>query len=97
MVFNISWLYIHETWPRSSDQIATFVLVRRFQGSSGQQADTGAHFLRLSSVIEKSDVKEDGIDTGCVLHYKVNPYVNSHTDGPTCWVAGMRFSAGGRS
>lgn len=32
-------------------------------------------------------VKGHGIDTGCVLHYKVNPYVNSPTDGLTCWAA----------
>lgn len=38
--------------------------------------------------------KEDSIDTGCVLHYKVNPCVNSPTDGLTCWAAGMRFRWG---
>lgn len=32
-------------------------------------------------------MKGHGIDTGCVLHYKVNPYVNSPTDGLTCWAA----------
>lgn len=38
---------------------------------------------------------EDSIDTGCVLHYKVNPDVNRPTDGLTCWAAGMRFGGGG--
>lgn len=68
--------------------------VWRFQGSSDQQPDTGVYFLWLLSVIEKSDVKEDSIDTGCVLHYKVNPYVNSHTDGLTCCVAEDEVSGG---
>lgn len=65
--------------------------VLRFQGAGKQQPDTAAYFLWLLSVIEKSDVKEDSIDTGCMLHYKVNPYVNRPTDGLTCWAAGMRF------
>ncbi len=65
---------------------------RRFHAkvSRFKRPDAGAYFLLLS-VIETSDVKEDSIDTGCVLHYKVNPYVNSPTDGLTCWAAGMRF------
>lgn len=64
--------------PQSNDQTGMMGEWRFGKGSSKQQPDTTACFLCLLLVIEKSDVKEDSIDTGCVLHYKVNPCQQSH-------------------